>query len=143
MILTIRTEKPEAELGLYDSQQKVAYLTWQAHRQLAETIHKKMQEILSVKGLTLEELTGIVIYKGPGSFTGLRIGMSVANALAYSLDIPITASGGEDPHFRKRQLNNRSCPSTVRRRLRPHRKSNEFFGKPQLPGRLWPGVGQG
>ena len=34
------------------------------------------------------------MYEGPGSFTGLRIGMSVANALAYSFTIPIVAQSG-------------------------------------------------
>jgi tRNA threonylcarbamoyladenosine biosynthesis protein TsaB len=91
MILTLRTDKPESEIGLYDSQERVAYETWAAHRQLAETIHKKLEGILDGK-----KPDGIVIYEGPGSFTGLRIGMSVANALAYSLDIPITAASGEN-----------------------------------------------
>lgn len=95
MILTIRTDKPESEIGLFDGQEKVAYEIWQAHRQLAETIHKKIQELLDSQSKKLEDVTGIVVYKGPGSFTGLRIGTSVANALAYSLDIPVTAMGGE------------------------------------------------
>jgi tRNA threonylcarbamoyladenosine biosynthesis protein TsaB len=91
MILTLRTDKPESEIGLYDGQKKIAYETWQAHRQLAETIHKKLDEVLDSK-----KPNGIVVYKGPGSFTGLRIGTSVANALAYSLDIPIAGANGEN-----------------------------------------------
>jgi len=100
MILTIRTDKPESELGLFDGSTKLTYETWQAHRQLAETIHQKIAKLLSVKGQTFEEglesISGIVVYEGPGSFTGLRIGMSVANALAYSVDVPIAASSGDD-----------------------------------------------
>lgn len=96
MILTIRTDKPESELGLFDGEEKLAYETWQAHRQLAETLHKKLDELVKSKGKALEDITGIVVYKGPGSFTGLRIGMSVANALAYSYDAPIVAAGGDD-----------------------------------------------
>ena len=95
MILTIRTDKPESEIGLFDGQEKLAYQTWQAHRQLAETIHKKLQELLESKNKKLEDITGVVIYKGPGSFTGLRIGVSVANALAYARDVPVVASEGE------------------------------------------------
>lgn len=93
IILTLRTDKPESEIGLYEDEKQLAYDAWEAHRQLAETLHKKMQKILSVKGLTLENISGVVVYKGPGSFTGLRIGLSVANALAYGQNIPIVAAG--------------------------------------------------
>ncbi|HMH30982.1 MAG TPA: tRNA (adenosine(37)-N6)-threonylcarbamoyltransferase complex dimerization subunit type 1 TsaB, partial [Methylomirabilota bacterium] len=89
LILTIRTDKPEAELGLYKDNEQVAYHSWQAHRQLAETIHTEIKKILEAEDYKLSDLNAIVAYKGPGSFTGLRIGLSVANALADSLDIAI------------------------------------------------------
>jgi tRNA threonylcarbamoyladenosine biosynthesis protein TsaB len=95
-ILTIRTDKPEAELGLYKDNQEVSYYKWQAHRELSSTIHKKLKEQLELQKLNLHNLDGIVIYKGPGSFTGLRIGFSVANSLSYSIDIPIVSESGED-----------------------------------------------
>lgn len=95
IVLTIRTDKPEAELGLFDDDKQLAYENWQAHRQLAETIHSKIDELLQSKGLELKQVQAIVAYKGPGSFTGLRIGLSVANALAYSLHIPIVAAESE------------------------------------------------
>jgi tRNA threonylcarbamoyladenosine biosynthesis protein TsaB len=95
LALTLRTDKPEAEIGLYDDDNQLAYVTWQAHRQLAETLHTKIQELLVDQHKQLADLQGIVVFKGPGSFTGLRIGISVANALAYSLKIPIVAS--EEP----------------------------------------------
>ena|SRR5438445_11367858 len=94
LILTIRTDKPDAEIGLFDAGSKLAYSTWLAHRQLAETIHLKIQELLESQGRRLNDLNGIVVFKGPGSFTGLRIGLTVANALAYSLSIPIIAKTG-------------------------------------------------
>jgi tRNA threonylcarbamoyladenosine biosynthesis protein TsaB len=96
LVLTIRTDKPEAELGLFNGSTKLAYSTWQAHRQLAETVHTKIKELLVSQNHSLDDLKGIVVYQGPGSFTGLRIGISVANALAYSLNIPITAATGDD-----------------------------------------------
>ncbi len=96
LILTIRTDKPEAEIGLYDNLQQLAYLTWPAHRELAETLHHKIKELLDGQGQALEDVQGVVVYDGPGSFTGLRIGISVANALATALRIPIIGSGGED-----------------------------------------------
>ena len=96
LIITIRTDKPEAEIGLYDDSRQLTYSTWQAHRQLAESIHTKLKEILESRQKTLGDLQGVVVFKGPGSFTGLRIGFSVANALADSLKIPIVSSDGDD-----------------------------------------------
>lgn len=96
LILTLRTDKPEAEIGLYENESKLAYEVWPAHRELAETLHKKIEKILDQSSKSLKDIEGIVCYKGPGSFTGLRIGMSVANALAYSQQIPIVATAGDD-----------------------------------------------
>jgi len=96
LILSIRTDKPEAELGLFRDSTKLAYSTWPAHRQLAETIHLKIKELLESQQCDLKDLQGITVYKGPGSFTGLRIGLSVANTLADSLGLPIVADTGED-----------------------------------------------
>jgi tRNA threonylcarbamoyladenosine biosynthesis protein TsaB len=95
LTLTLRTDKPEAEIGLYDGDMQFAYKTWQAHRQLAETIHIKIDALLKTHHKSLEDITGIVCYQGPGSFTGLRIGLTVANTLSYSLNIPIVAT--QDP----------------------------------------------
>jgi len=95
LILTIRTDKPEAELGLYNDAAQLAYFTWQAHRELAETIHLKLKDLLTDQGERLSDIQGIVVFKGPGSFTGLRIGASVANALADSLQAAIVGTIGE------------------------------------------------
>jgi len=103
IIMTLRTDKPEAELGLYQDDLQVAYEVWEAHRQLAETIHKKISTILDERGKSLKDLGGIVCYKGPGSFTGLRIGLAVANALASGLDIPIVGIKGEGTWLEKGQ----------------------------------------
>lgn len=94
--LTIRTDKPDSEIGLYDDDKQLVYETWQAHRKLAETIHTKIDGLLNEANLELKDLQAVAAYKGPGSFTGLRIGLSVANALAYSLEIPIVSGTGED-----------------------------------------------
>jgi tRNA threonylcarbamoyladenosine biosynthesis protein TsaB len=94
-ILTIRTDKPEAEVGLYEDQKQLNYIKWQADRQLSSTLNFKIKEILNQSSISLESIGGVCVFKGPGSFTGLRIGFSVANALAYSLQKPIVGLGGE------------------------------------------------
>jgi tRNA threonylcarbamoyladenosine biosynthesis protein TsaB len=95
-ILALRTDKPKAELYLYEDKNKLIEVKWQAHRQLAETLNSNIEEILNKSSISYDQLNGIAIYKGPGSFTGLRIGMSAANALAYGLELPIVTAGGDD-----------------------------------------------
>jgi len=96
LILTLRTDNPQAEIGLYESNEKLAYEKWVAHRQLAETIHTKILDLLKTQDKQWSDIQAVVCYEGPGSFTGLRIGISVANALASSLDVPIESSTGDD-----------------------------------------------
>ena len=96
IVLALRTDKPEAEIYLYDGQNELAHVRWQAHLQLAETLNTKIEEILNKSSISYGDLKGLAIFKGPGSFTGLRIGVSVTNALAYAQGIPIVAIGGED-----------------------------------------------
>jgi tRNA threonylcarbamoyladenosine biosynthesis protein TsaB len=96
LILTIRTDKPEAEIGLFKDDEQKAYVAWQAHRLLAETIHTKLKDMLTDQKTNLQDIQSIVVFQGPGSFTGLRIGISVANALADSLEIPIVGATGDD-----------------------------------------------
>lgn len=95
IVLTIRTDKPDAEVGLYKDNEQLAYKTWLAHRQLAETLHTTIRDLLESQHISLQDVDGIVCYKGPGSFTGLRIGLTVGNALAYGLDVPIVSETGE------------------------------------------------
>ena len=93
MILTIRTDKQEAEIGLFSNEgKKISYKTWQAHRELSSTILGVIKELLDSQKLDFKDITGVVFYKGPGSFTGLRIGASVANAL----QVPCINEDGEN-----------------------------------------------
>ena len=48
-----------------------------------------IDKILKTEKLTLKDLIGIEVETGPGSFTGLRVGVSVANALGFALVIPV------------------------------------------------------
>lgn len=95
MILAIRTDKPEAEIYLYDSNKKVDEVIWLAHRELSATILKKIEDLLKNNSIENSDISGVVVFRGPGSYTGLRIGVTVANAYAYSLKAPVVGAGGE------------------------------------------------
>src|SRR5258706_14324961 len=57
----------------------------------SEKIISLIDESLDDANITPTELEGVAVSIGPGSFTGLRIGLSVAKGLAYALDKPIVA----------------------------------------------------
>lgn len=96
LILSIRTDDKEAEVGLFDNTTKLGYTSWQAYRELSATIHTVIKDLLAKHDTQLRDITGIIVYQGPGSFTGLRIGLSVANALAYSLPAAIVGTTGQN-----------------------------------------------
>ncbi|MCA9342747.1 tRNA (adenosine(37)-N6)-threonylcarbamoyltransferase complex dimerization subunit type 1 TsaB [Candidatus Saccharibacteria bacterium] len=96
LILTVRTDKPEAEVGLFNNEKELAYKKWQAHKQLSETIHKKIDSLLEQQSSEWGDIAGVVAYSGPGSFTGLRIGISLVNALGESQGIPIVGATGDN-----------------------------------------------
>jgi tRNA threonylcarbamoyladenosine biosynthesis protein TsaB len=96
IILAIKTDSPEAEFAIYNQDKLIDSLSFSAHRELADKIHLKINELLQKNKTELKDLNGVIVYMGPGSFTGLRIGLSAANALAYSLNIPITGAAHED-----------------------------------------------
>ncbi|TMM58246.1 tRNA (adenosine(37)-N6)-threonylcarbamoyltransferase complex dimerization subunit type 1 TsaB [Maribacter algarum] len=55
----------------------------------SEQLHVFIQEVLKEASISLSNLDAIAISKGPGSYTGLRIGVSAAKGLCFSLDVPL------------------------------------------------------
>jgi tRNA threonylcarbamoyladenosine biosynthesis protein TsaB len=69
---------------------------FETDRNLARDLLKLLNNVLTENNQTFQTLVALAIYKGPGSFTGLRIGATVFNALAHELNIPIVGEAGED-----------------------------------------------
>lgn len=95
MILCLRTDSDVAQLALYDGVELKFSDEWAAGRQLSQQLLPHILKLLAQAGLDIADLSGLVVYQGPGSFTGLRIGISVANALAYGTGIAIVGARGE------------------------------------------------
>ncbi len=55
----------------------------------AEKLHVFIEEVIAESGISFKDLSAIAVSRGPGSYTGLRIGVSAAKGLCYSLGIPL------------------------------------------------------
>ena len=95
IILTIKTDQGTPSICLYDDQKLVLEDTWVADRQLALELPKHVKVLCEGSGKHLEDIGAIVCFAGPGSFTGLRIGHTFANALSYARNIPIVSASGD------------------------------------------------
>ncbi len=94
--LLIKTDQAEAFVGLAEDLEATGSIEWLAGNQLSLTLNSKIEKLLAENNLEFSDISAIVFFAGPGSFTGLRIGASVANTLAYSLKVPIVGVTGED-----------------------------------------------
>ena len=57
----------------------------------SEKLHLFIQDVINEAGIVISDLEAIAISKGPGSYTGLRIGVAAAKGLCFALDLPLIA----------------------------------------------------
>lgn len=102
MLLAIDTSTNTPSIALYDAQGVMGEMTWRTREHHTRSLMPEITRLLQLLGASVNQLRAIAVATGPGSFTGLRIGLSAAKGLAYSsnaalLGIPtldITASAG-------------------------------------------------
>lgn len=90
LILAIDSSNEIATLAIGDEKGIISELHFKHSMDLLRRIAPQMEQLLYDCGKQVTDLDGVVVSLGPGSFTGLRIGISVAKSLAYALKIPIT-----------------------------------------------------
>lgn len=95
MILLWNSADMQVELTWVDGDTRET-VHWQADRNLARDMLAFLRQQLEVRSLTMNDIEGIGIFRGPGSFTGLRIGMTVLNTWAHAEKIPIVGAAGGD-----------------------------------------------
>ncbi|MFZ2125325.1 MAG: tRNA (adenosine(37)-N6)-threonylcarbamoyltransferase complex dimerization subunit type 1 TsaB [Candidatus Saccharimonadales bacterium] len=95
MIFLIDTSTPICKITLIDGDWRKND-KWEAGRTLAKGLLKHIQGLLSSCDKTWQDIAAIGAYEGPGSFTGLRIGLTVVNTFADAQNIPIVGARGDD-----------------------------------------------
>lgn len=91
LILNIETATRVCSVALGKDGALISFKETKVDRSHASSITIFIEQILSEEGLSAKDLDAIAVSKGPGSYTGLRIGVSTAKGLCYALDIPLIA----------------------------------------------------
>lgn len=84
MLLAIDTSTHISSIALYDEHGVAGEVTWVSRQNHTRSLMLEIVRLMEVVGTNVEQLTAIGVATGPGSFTGLRIGLSAAKGLAFS-----------------------------------------------------------
>ena len=88
LLLHIDTAVQSASVCLSEDENVLAELVNPSERDSASWLHLAIQDLLQKNGKQFQDLSAIAVSAGPGSYTGLRVGMAAAKGLCYALDIP-------------------------------------------------------
>lgn len=90
-ILAIDTSSTVCRVGLANNGELIRQCSGDESRRAAQEVLPLIQQLLQAEKLELGDLDVLAVNTGPGSFTGLRIGIGVVQALAYTLKLPIVS----------------------------------------------------
>ena len=91
LILSLETATTNCSVALASDGKVIAARSINSGYSHAEKINVFIHEVIDQAGFSLKDLNAIAVSSGPGSYTGLRIGVSTAKGLCYALDLPLIA----------------------------------------------------
>lgn len=89
LVLAIDTATQVSSVAVASEGRLLSELTMQGKLTHSETLMPHIEQVLKMAAVDKSQLTGIAVSNGPGSFTGLRIGLAAAKAMSYVLGIPL------------------------------------------------------
>jgi len=91
-VLFIDTASEETFVAIFKGSAILDSNKWNGGNVLSETLLVNIEKLLKNSKITLQDLEKIAVFSGPGSYTGLRIGVTTANFLGWTLEIPVADS---------------------------------------------------
>ena len=88
-ILGFDTAAPTNTIGLVDDDRLLADYAWEARDNSLQRIVLNIDQVLKRGGIALQDIDGLAVGIGPGSWTGAKVGVTVAKTLAYAIAKPI------------------------------------------------------
>ena len=89
MILYLDTSSSYLYSAVYNEGSIIASISYNLGKDLSAKALSFINEMLEKNDIKLSDITKVIVVNGPGSFTGIRVGLTIAKVLAWSLGIPI------------------------------------------------------
>lgn len=89
LLLSIETATTVCSIAIHKDGKLLSTQSLYLNQSHSSLLSPVIESLISYTGYSLSNLDGIVVSRGPGSYTGLRIGASTAKGLCYALDIPL------------------------------------------------------
>ena len=91
MILCLETATPVCSVALNDGCCTIGLRETEGQNAHSEKITNFIREVMETAEIDYKQLDAVAVSKGPGSYTGLRIGVSTAKGICYAADLPLMA----------------------------------------------------
>ena len=89
MYIAIDTSTDNAGLAIINNGQLITELNWHCHRNHSVELMPRLEQLIKQAEMEIQAVSGIVVARGPGSYNGLRVGVSTAKGLAFGLNVPV------------------------------------------------------
>jgi tRNA threonylcarbamoyladenosine biosynthesis protein TsaB len=89
MLLAVDTSTAQVGLAVYDGTQVISEYAWRSKQRHTVELAPAIAELLTRCGLTIENVRGLGVALGPGSFTSLRVGLSLVKGIAIARGLPL------------------------------------------------------
>jgi|YNPMSStandDraft_1061717.scaffolds.fasta_scaffold00736_15 tRNA threonylcarbamoyladenosine biosynthesis protein TsaB len=134
-LLSISTASDVLSLSLTEKDKLIASFESEGKKRHAELITPEIKNLMESSALKFSEIDGICVNLGPGSFTGLRVGLSIAKGIAYGANLQLYGYTNFEELLQQAILTtsiNGKCVVLI-----PSRKNEFYFGAFQVKGNIF------